>query len=227
MAPMTPEAKGKLLQRLKEGREKIKAARAAAKAAGQPDPKPRKPRAKKMGAVDSAEAIPNPLAAPAANDTVAPIDGAPRNASNVVAAKPVDPTPPKSTPIDVPNLPGEDKEVASKKDIVQNAEVAPKRKESDKGMSSTGRPTAVNDNDLIKNEETGNQVIEANFPGQKESIKKALKANKKENKPLANAPAPAPPSMTVSKVKTHVPDVKAVEGRLPFSFAATRKLLYQ
>jgi hypothetical protein len=55
----------------------------------------------------------------------------------------------------------------------------------------------------------------------------ALKANKDENKPLANAPAPDPPKKTVAKVKTHVPDVKAVEGRLPFSFAATRKLLYQ
>jgi hypothetical protein len=220
MPPMTPEAKGKLLQRLKEGREKIKAARAAAKASGQPDPKPRKPRAKKMAAVD-------PGAAPAANEKIAPIDGAPRNAVNAVAAAPVDPTASKSTPIDVPNLPGEGKEVASKKDIVENADSAPKRKESDKGMSSTGRPTAANDNDLVVNQETGNQVIETNYPGQKESIKKALKANKDENKPLANAPAPDPPKKTVAKVKTHVPDVKAVEGRLPFSFAATRKLLYQ
>jgi hypothetical protein len=38
---------------------------------------------------------------------------------------------------------------------------------------------------------------------------------------------PARPSKTVEKVKTHVPDVKAIEGRAPFSFAAIRKVLYQ
>jgi hypothetical protein len=28
-------------------------------------------------------------------------------------------------------------------------------------------------------------------------------------------------------VKTHVPDIKAVEARAPFSFSAIRKVLYQ
>jgi len=224
---MTPEEKSKRLQRLKEGREKVKAARAEAKAKGLPDPKPRKPRAKKMVAVDPAEAIPNPAAAPAANETIAPIDGAPRNAVNEVAAKPVDPTPTKSAPIDVPGLPGDGKKVGSKKDILPDAEAIPERKAPPKGLSSTGKPTAVNDNELILNRETGNQVIEMNLPGQKESIKKALKLDKKEDKPLSEPPVPNPPNKTVAKVKMHVPDVKAVEGRQPFSFSATRKLLYQ
>lgn len=222
---MDEEKKAALLAKLKAGREKYKKAREDAKAKGLPDPKPRKKRASKAENVDPKEALPNPAAAPAANETIAPIDGAPRNAVNVVAAKPVDPTPPKSTPIDVPNLPNEGKKVASKADIVQNAEAAPAPAPKN-GISSTGVPAKINDNKLIVNEETGNQAIEVNFPGQKDSIKKLLKANKKEN-PETPAPAPAPKNKTVKQVKEHIPDMASVEARQPFSFSTVRKLLYQ
>jgi hypothetical protein len=143
----------------------------------------------------------------------------------VVAAKPVDPTPPKSTPIDVPNLPGEDKKVASKADIVKNAE-APPAPPPKNGISSTGVPAKINDNKLIVNEETGNQALEVNFPGQKESIKKLLKANKKDN-PETPAPQPEPKKKTVKQVKEHIPNMETVEARAPFSFSTVRKLLYQ
>jgi hypothetical protein len=139
---------------------------------------------------------------------------------------PPNPTATKSKPIDIPNLPGEGKEVASKTDIVNNAKEVPEAK-GDKGLSPTGKPKAVNVNNEIVNEETGAQVISAQFPGQKESIKKALEENKKQDKPLAPSAVPDPPSKTVKKVKTHVPDVKAVEGRAPFSMSALRKMLYQ
>jgi len=198
--------------------------REEAKAAGKPDPKPRKPRAKKVKTDDGA--LKDPAAAQAANETIPPIDGAPRNAENVVAAKPLDPTATKSKPIDVPNLPGEGKEVASKKDIVPNAEAVPEAK-GDKGLSPTGKPKAVNVNNEIVNEETGAQVISAQYPGQKESIKKALKQNKEQDKPLAPSAVPDPPQKTVKKVKTHIPDIKAVEARAPFSMSALRKMLYQ
>jgi hypothetical protein len=214
---MNEEQKSKLLARLKEGRAKVKAAREDAKAKGLPDPKPRKKRN---------AAVVNPSSAPSDNDAIAPIDAAPNDAKNTVAAMPPDPGATKSKPIDVPNLPGEGKEVASKKDIVKDGmevpEAAPK-----KGIASSGKPKKVEDNDMLKNEETGNQVIEANFPGQKESIKKVLKENKKENKPLAAAPNPTPANKTVKNVKAHVPDMKAVEARAPFSFSAIRKVLYQ
>lgn len=222
---MDEEKKAALLAKLKAGREKYKKAREDAKAKGLPDPKPRKKRASKAENVDPKEALPNPAAAPAANETIAPIDGAPRNAVNVVAAKPVDPTPPKSTPIDVPNLPNEGKKVASKADIVQNAEAAPAPAPKN-GISSTGVPAKINDNKLIVNEETGNQAIEVNFPGQKDSIKKLLKANKKEN-PETPAPAPAPKNKTVKQVKEHIPNMDTVEARQPFSFSTVRRLLYQ
>jgi hypothetical protein len=221
---LSDEQKSKLLARLKEGRERVKKMRDEAKAAGKPDPKPRKARAKKDKNNDGA--LDNPAAAPAANETVPPIDGAPKNAVNAVAAMPPDPTATKSKPIDVPNLPGEGKEVASKKDIVNNAKEVPEAK-GDKGLSPTGKPKAVNVNNEIVNNETGSQVISAQFPGQKESIKKALEENKKQDKPLAPSAVPDPPSKTVKKVKTHVPDVKAVEGRAPFSMSALRKMLYQ
>jgi hypothetical protein len=209
---------------MKEGRERVKKMREEAKAAGKPDPKPRKPRAKKVKTSDGA--LKEPAAAQAANETIPPIDGAPRNAENVVAAKPLDPTATKSKPIDVPNLPGEGKEVASKKDIVPNAEAVPEAK-GDKGLSPTGKPKAVNVNEEIVNKETGSQVISAQYPGQKESIKKALEENKKQDKPLAPSAVPDPPQKTVRSVKKHVPDVKAVEARAPFSMSALRKMLYQ
>lgn len=223
--PMDAEKKAELLAKLKAGRDKYKKAREEAKANGQPDPKPRKKRVKKEK-VDPKEALPNPAAAPAANETIAPIDGAPRNSVNTVAAKPVDPTASKSTPIDVPNLPSEGKKVASKADIVKNAEavLAPPPKN---GLSSTGVPEKINDNKLIVNEETGNQAIEVNFPGQKESIKKLLKANKKENHPETPAPEPAPKKKTVKQVKEHIPNMDTVEARQPFSFSTVRRLLYQ
>ena len=217
MAPMNEEQKSKLLARLKEGRARVKAAREEAKAKGLPDPKPRKKRN---------AAVVNPSAAPADNSAIAPIDAAPNDAKNTVAATPLDPGATKSKPIDVPNLPGEGKEVASKKDIVKDAAEVPVAAPK-KGIASTGKPKKVDDNEMLTNEETGNQAIESNFPGQKESIKKVLKENKKENKPLAAAPNPTPADKTVRNVKSHVPDMKATEGRAPFSFSAIRKALYQ
>lgn len=217
MAPMNDEQKSKLLARLKEGRARVKAAREEAKAKGLPDPKPRKKRN---------AAVVNPSSAPSDNNAIAPIDAAPNDAKNTVAATPLDPGATKSKPIDVPNLPGEGKEVASKKDIIKDAEAIPEAAPK-KGIASSGKPKKVEDNEMMTNEETGNQAIEANFPGQKESIKKVLKANKKENKPLADAPNPTPADKTVKNVKTHVPDIKAVEARAPFSFSAIRKVLYQ
>ena len=222
MPPMNDESKSKLLQRLKEGRERVAKARAEAKEKGLPDPHPRKPRKAKT----DDGALMNPAAAQAANETIAPIDGAPRNAVNAVAALPPDPSVTKSKPIDVPNLPGEGKEVASKKDIVPDAEDAPVPPPK-KGLSSTGRPTKANVNHEIMNEATGNTVIPAQYPGQKESLKKLLTDNKKDDKPLAPSSEPAPPNKTVRKVKTHIPDIKAVEARAPFSFSAVKKLLYQ
>ena len=221
MAPMNEEQKSKLLARLKEGRARMKAARDDAKSKGLPDPKPRKARGPKT----AAGVIADPEAAPSANDTIAPIDGAPANAVNAVAAKPVDPSVTKSKPIDVPNLPGEGKEVASKKDIVKDAEAIPEAAPR-KGLSSTGKPTKANVNDELVNEETGNSIVSPAFAGQKENIKRALKADKKDV-PLASSAVPDPPKKTVRSVKSHVPDMKAVEGRAPFSFSAIRKALYQ
>jgi hypothetical protein len=131
----------------------------------------------------------------------------------------------KTKPIDVPNLPGEGKEVASKNDIVKNAEAIPEAAPR-KGLSSSGKPTKANVNNELVNEETGNSVASPAFPGQKENIKKALKADKKDV-PLASSAVPDPPSKTVRSVKSHVPDMKATEGRAPFSFSAIKKALYQ
>jgi hypothetical protein len=207
---MDEEKKSKLLARLKEGRARIKAAREDAKAKGLPDPKPRK---KRMAKTDT----------PADNSKIAPIDAAPPAAVNEVAAKPVDPSVSKSTPIDVPNLPGEGKKVASKNDIVKDAEVVPEAAPK-KGISSTGKPKDYDDNVALREGEPLRQTIEMPFPGQKDAIAKELKD---KDKPLAPAPKPVRPSKTVEKVKTHVPDIKAVEGRAPFSFSAIRKALYQ
>ena len=231
---MSAEAKAKLMERLRAGRDKTKMARAEAKEKGLPDPKPRKPRKKKNlegtampagSTVDPKEAIANPSSAPAANEKLPPIDGAPRNAVNAVSAKPVDPTASKSTPIDVPNLPGDGKKVASKQDIVKDAEAPPKPK-AEKGLSTTGMPERYNDNVMIRSEETGNQAIEAQYPGQKESIKKLLKANKKDD-PLAPKPVAEPPSKTVKSVKEHIPNMEMVEAKKPFSYSTIRRLLYQ
>jgi hypothetical protein len=162
---------------------------------------------------------------PADNSKIAPIDAAPPAAVNEVAAKPVDPSVSKSTPIDVPNLPGEGKKVASKKDIVKDAEVVPEAAPK-KGIASTGRPKDYDNNMAMTTDSPDviRQTVEFDYPGQKDAIKKDLK---EKDTALAPAPRPARPSKTVEKVKTHVPDIKAVEGRAPFSFSAIRKALYQ
>ena len=126
-------------------------------------------------------------------------------------------------PIDVPNLPGEGKEVASKKDIVKNPEAVPEAAPK-KGIASSGKPKDYENNEIMRIDEPLRQTVEMPFAGQKEAIKKELTD---KDKPLAPAPRPARPSKTVEKVKTHVADVKAVEARAPFSFAAIKKVLYQ
>ena len=222
MAPLDPEKKAALMMKLKAGREKTAAARADAKAKGLPDPKPRKARKSKKGDV-----VKDGLADKPANNTIPGIDAPVAAAKDVVAAAPVDPAPAVTSKIDVPNLPDE----ANRKKIVKkpDAEPAPPSK---KGLSSTGRTKKINDNVLLTNEETGMQAIETMLPGQKESIKKVLR-NDKKLKPEAPKPNPEPANAfggnnkTGEKVETHIPDAKSMEGRAPFSFATIRKQLYQ
>jgi hypothetical protein len=221
MAPLSPEQKEALLKRLQEGRAKTKAAREEAKGKGLPDPKPRKVRKDKKDKASTDGALADPLAAKPANDTIPPIDGAPDAAKNVVAAMPPSPGVNPTAKIDVPNLP--DKE--GRKKIVEDAEEAPKPK-GEKGLSRTGVPKKINENKLVVNEETGDQAISVQYPGQKESIKRMLKADKKSD-PVAPAPVPEPPSKTVKAVPSHTANLPSVEGRAPFSFSTVRKMLYQ
>ena len=213
MAPMSEESKAALMKRLTEGRAKHKALREK-----DPNHKPRKSRKK---TTDTAEALSDPVAVKPSNDTVRGIDSAPPGAVNIVAAVPPTPAPTESAKIDVPNLP----EKSKLKKIVKKANVEPVPKE-EKGLSSTGRPAKINDNNLIVNLETGNQAISTMMPGQKESIKKVLTKNKKLD-PVAPVSNPTPKDETVAKRTYHVPDLKAVEGKAPFSMSAVRKVLWQ
>ena len=222
MAPLDAEKKAALMAKLKAGREKTAAARADAKAKGLPDPKPRKARKSKKGDV-----VKDSLAAKPANETIPGIDAPTPASKNEVAAAPVDPAPAVTSKIDVPNLPEESK----LKKVVKKPEAEP-TPPSKKGLSSTGRTKKINDNVLITNEETGMQAIETMLPGQKESIKKVLR-NDKKLKPEAPKPNPEPANAfgghnaTGEKVESHIPDAKSMEGRAPFSFATIRKQLYQ
>jgi hypothetical protein len=239
---MTPEAKAALLARLQGGRAKTKAARAEAKEKGLPDPKPRKARKdkkakadaayekavmmedKKGYAMDEKEAI-DPTEFPAAREGLRaprPISSAKNTEVNKVAGTPINPEETKTSKIDVPNLPDK----ASRKKIVKDAEVIPEAK-APKDLSTTGGTKRNDVNKLIANEETGDQVISVQYPGQKESIKKALKANKKLDKPETPSAVPNPVEKTTKSVIKHVPDVQAIEARAPFSFSAVRKMLYQ
>jgi hypothetical protein len=220
--PMTAEQKAKLLERLKAGRAKHKDLRDK-----DPTHKPRKPRKKKSTEplpenepLDKKEAL-DPMSKKPKNESIPGIDAPVPSSVNRVAALAVDPVKTESSHIDVPNLPGE----KSLKKIVDNAESHPEPPQR-KGLSSTGKPTKINDNDLLVNQETGMMAIETMLPGQKDSIKKLLRKNKKLD-PAAPKPNPNPDDKTVEKVKTHIPDMKAVEGRQPFSFSAIRKALYQ
>ena len=208
---MSPEAKAALLARLKAGRSKHAEMRKS-----DPNHKPRKPRKKK----DDDKVVDDPLANKPRGENVAPIDGAKAGAQNVVSDAPVDPLPVMTSKIDVPNLPED------KKKILKNPEGEPKAPVQGKGLSATGKPERYNDNELLRTEETGMQAIESMLPGQKESIKKTLRKNKKID-PLAPVAAPNPADKTVKNVIKHVPDVKALEARAPFSMSAVRKLLYQ
>jgi len=227
MAPMTPEAKAALLKRLSEGRAKTKAARSEAKEKGMADPKPRKVRKDKKVKVldaeplDKKEAV-DPMDHPPAREGVRPIDGAKTEAVNKVGAMPPDPEANVTSKIDVPNLP--DKK--GRKMIVQEAEDLPEAK-GPKDLSTTGRTKKIDDNVMLTDKESGSQLISNQMPGQKESIKKVLRKNKTENTPDAPAPVPTPPEMTTKSMVKHVPDIKAVEARAPFSFSAVRKLLNQ
>jgi hypothetical protein len=221
MAPLSPEQKEALLKRLREGRAKTKSAREEAKSKGLPDPKPRKVRKDKKAPATSDGALKDPMAAKPDNETIPPIDGAPPSAKNVVASIPPSPAPNKSSEIDVPNLP--DKNEIKK--VVEDTETEPKPK-NPKGLSRTGKPKKINDNEMIVNKETGDQAISVQYPGQKESIKKLLKENKKDD-PVAPKPVPDPPMKTVKAVPSHTANLKTVEGREPFSFSTVRKMLYQ
>lgn len=205
---MDAEKKAALMAKLAAGRAKAKEMRAA-----DPTYKPRKARKSKV--------VKDSLAAKAANETKPGIESPPPSAVNTVSAAPVDPAPSMTSHIDVPNLPEESK----LKKIVKKATTAPVPAETG-GLSSTGRPKKINANELISNQETGMQAIETMLPGQKESIKKVLR-NDKKLKPETPVSHPHPTDSTVDNVTKHIPDLKAVEAKAPFSFSAIRKTLYQ
>ena len=211
MAPMDAEKKAALMAKLAAGRAKAKEMRAA-----DPTYKPRKARKSKKDAV-----VKDALAKPEANSTTPGIDAPVAAAVNKVAAAPVAPAPSVTSHIDVPHLPEESK----LKKIVKKATAAPVPVGTG-GLSATGKPKKYNANQLITNEETGMMAIETMLPGQKESIKKVLR-NDKKLKPETPASHPHPADMTVDNVTKHIPDIKAAEGKAPFSFSAIRKTLYQ
>jgi len=213
--PMTPEAKAKLMERLKAGKSKHAEMRKK-----DPSYKPRKAR-KSKATTDPKEALSDPLSVKPSHDSIPGIDAPKSTDKNTVSSLPVDPSKSESSKIDVPNLPEESK----LKKIVKNAEKEPEQPVV-RGISGTGKPERYDDNQLLRSEETGTMAIETMLPGQKESIKKVLTANKKL-KPLAPKPAPAPKEATVDDVKSHIPNIKAVEARKPFSFSVVRQLLYQ
>jgi hypothetical protein len=214
--PMSEEAKKALMERLKAGKAKHSEMRKA-----DPTHKPRKPR-KKKATTDKAEALSDPLANKPANESIPGIDAPVPSSRDVVSAKPVDPAPNVTSKIDVPNLPDEkDRKKIVKKPLKEPVEPPVK------GIAPTGLPKKYDDNVMLRNEETGNQAIETMLPGQKESIKKLLRKNKKENTPLAPKPQGDVENTTVKSVKKHIPDMKAVEARKPFSFSVVRQLLYQ
>ena len=208
---MDAEKKAALMAKLAAGRAKAKEMRAA-----DPTYKPRKARKSKKGDV-----VKDGLGDKAANVKTPGIDAPVAAAVNTVAAAPVAPAPSMTSHIDVPHLPEESK----LKKIVKKATAAPVPAETG-GLSSTGKPKKYNANELITNEETGMMAIETMLPGQKESIKKVLR-NDKKLKPETPASHPHPADMTVDNVTKHIPDIKAAEGKAPFSFSAIRKTLYQ
>lgn len=215
--PMTPEQKEALKKRLAEGRAKRNAAREEAKKNGQPDPYPRKPRAKKA---KEPELAVDPTAHPPANETIRPIDGATKEGT---AAVPVDAALSKTVPIDVPNLP------AHVKDIVVKKPEAAKDPKEPKGLSNSGKPKKVQIADDIVNKETGDMAVSAQYPDQIASVKKLLKKNKDIEVPktVVNETNPKPKDPTTADRNKHVVDMKATTGREPFSFSAVRKLLGQ
>jgi hypothetical protein len=217
---MSPERKAMMLEKLKAGKAMKAKARADAKEKGLPDPHPRK---KRMTKADKLAM--NPSANPSANDTVRGIDQATKEG---VADKPVDVLPVVSKPIDVPGLQGDSLEKMKKK-VVKNPEAVPVVIK-DGGLSKTGKTKKIDVTDMILNEETGNQVIPAQYADQIKSIKNVLKTNKKlitTVDPKPENPNAITDSKTNKNLKKHVPDLKAIEGRQPFSFSAARKLLWQ
>ena len=211
--PMSEEEKKKALERMKAGKAKRDAERKEAKEKGLPDPHPRKKRAPK-----AKEALADPLAHPEKNDTIPGIQSEPKD--NKVADAPVAPAPTATKPIDVPNLPPGKEDTVVKKELKKKAPPAKKA-----AVAPEGVPKEVEDQRILTNRETGNQVIPAQYAGQMDSIKKAIKKNKTIK--VSEDVDPSPPEKTVKNVKSHVPDVKAVEAKAPFSFSAVRKILYQ
>ena len=211
--PLTDEQKKALMERLRSGKAKTAAARAEAKAKGLPDPKPRKPRAKKShdGAVQ------NPVAAPSNNDSIPGIQSAPE--TNKAAATTIAPAPTETKPIDVPHMPED------KKDIVKDAAAKPKSRAKKAASDAAGVPATVKQNQMLTTEETGDMVIPVQYPDQKKSIEKALKKNKElrpETPHTSNQE-----NKTVKKQVSHAVDKPAIQASAPFSFAAARKVLYQ
>jgi hypothetical protein len=123
---------------------------------------------------------------------------------------------PKTTIIDnqVASLPSNP---ANDEKVIPNPEDKPEV--SRKGVESSGETKAMEAQNFLANQNTGNIAISAQLPGQKAEIKKSLKKAAPKLAPVD----PKPPQKTADNLKTD--DPAAITARAPFSFNALRRKL--
>lgn len=105
------------------------------------------------------------------------------------------------------------------KKVVKNAEKAPKKVKGN-GVNRTGKSTEINNTEMLVNSNTGMSAeVSAEYPKQKEKIKKDLKKKVEttaEVEPIKDA--------TIQNMKSDEPETLS-GGSIPFSIEALRKQL--
>ena len=111
--------------------------------------------------------------------------------------------------------------------VDENPVAAPKKARKPRAVQADGESPQMNLLKALTEENSGTRVAPAEFPGLKEQVEKVLEVKPEGIPERKKKVEKAVSELSKTTEGKSAPDMKAIEGRAPFSFAAIRQMLRQ
>jgi hypothetical protein len=112
-------------------------------------------------------------------------------------------------------------------EVVPDAEKKPVKKRAPKAIQRDGETPQMNHLKALTEQNSGMAIVPADYPGLKGQIEKVLEVRPEGIPESKKKVETAEIMLSKSTEGKTAPDMKAIEGRAPFSFSAIRQMLRQ